>query len=111
MRTTCKHPDQTLIKFLRASPSLAAPAGRLEVLAAARAVLHEVPASDPSAHITSCALYADSSKWLAVATGTQSDVFCVTTSASGLLQVNQASRRCNQTPQSLHSLDLKKCRV
>lgn len=61
--------------------------GKLEVLPAARAVLHEIPASDPSAHITSCALYMDSSGWLVAATETQARVFCLTTNASGLLQV------------------------
>ena len=60
------------------------------MLPAARAVLQEVPASDPSAHITSCALCTDSTKWLAGATATTADVFCVTTSASGLLQVAES---------------------
>ena len=62
-------------------------AGRLELLATAREVLHEVPAADPSAHITSCALYSDSSNWMAEATGNTAQVFCVTANASGLLQV------------------------
>lgn len=67
-----------------------AAAGRLEAVQAAKVVLHEIPASDPAAHITSCALYRDHSAWLASASGTQADVFCVTCHASGLLQVSSS---------------------
>lgn len=64
-------------------------AGRLEPVAAARPALQEVPASDPSAHITSCALYEDRSGWLAHTAGVAATVFCVTCSASSLLQVGR----------------------
>lgn len=74
-------------RYLEISLMLGSLAGRLEIVAAAREVLHEVPASDPSAHITSCALYQDSTRWLQQTTKTNTEVFCAVCNASGLLQV------------------------
>ena len=75
--------------------------GRLEVVQAARPALHEVPASDASAHITSCALYKDYSSWLGRTCGLAADVFVVVCNASSLLQVPAVPLTCLHLSESV----------